>query len=176
MNRPKSNDRRLRLTASVSRRVRLVLVSVAVLVFGAFYLIGYDMPYDRNPEISAPLFTDVVLWFIYVLTALIVVLTAVSVVRELRLRSKDAMADNGVPASRIAWATAGLLAGSLVLAFAFASVEPLRINGREFTSAAWLRLTDMFINTSIILLIAAVGAVAFGMSGLSRKLSSHKRR
>lgn len=176
MNRNTASDTgKRRLTASVSHRVRLVLVSIAVVVFGLFYLVGYDLPFDENPEVSAPLFTDLVLWFIYVLLAAITIVTAVSVVCEIRVRSKDTMMTNGVPAARIAWFAACLLLGGLALTFAFSSVEPLRINGRLFDSALWLRMTDMFINTSILLITVAVAAVAFGMSGLNRRLYSRKR-
>ena len=32
------------------------MIGLAVLVFGLFYLIGYDLPFDENPDFNAPLF------------------------------------------------------------------------------------------------------------------------
>ena len=48
----------------VSTRVLYVLVALAVVVFGAFFLIGYDQPYEDDPQFNAPVLTDVVLVFI----------------------------------------------------------------------------------------------------------------
>lgn len=162
--------------ARISGRVLVTLITLSAVIFGAFYLIGYDLPFDEEPQFTAPLLTDAVMWYIYVLTAGALVVTAVSVVREIRMRAKDGKMENGVPATRIAWSITALLMASLALTFALGSTEPLRINGREFSSGTWLRITDMFINTATILLVTAIAAVAFGMTGLNRKLSERIRR
>lgn len=169
-------DRKLSRVARVSVRVLATLISLTVVIFGAFYLVGYDMPSLDDPRFTAPLLTDMLLWYIYVLVFVTLVITVVSVVHDLRLRAKDNIIANGVRASRIAWLTAALLAVSLVLTFALGSSEPLSVNGRVFSSAIWLRLTDMFINTSIVLFVVAIVAVAFGMTGLNRKLPNRLRR
>lgn len=152
-------------------RIRTVLVALTAALFAAFYLIGYDMPFAADPQFTAPLFTDAVIWFIYVLVVLAVMVTAVSVVCEIRVRRHSALMSGGVPAGRIAWGTAALLAVAVTLTFAFGSTEPLEVNGRMFTSHLWLRLADMFINTSVVLTFVATVAVAFGMSGLNRRMN-----
>ena len=51
------------------------------------------------------------------------------------------------------WLAVGLLAGSLAVTFLLGSSEPLSVNGRPFSDALWLRLSDMFINTSVFLIV-----------------------
>jgi len=36
----------------LSQRVFYVLVGLCVVVFGLFYVVGYDMPYVFNPELQ----------------------------------------------------------------------------------------------------------------------------
>lgn len=72
---------------------------------------------------------------------------------------------------RITVATVVLFVVTLALSFAFGSTDPLPVNGHMFSSSLWLRLADMFIVTSAVLITVAVAAVAFGMSGLNRKLN-----
>lgn len=154
----------------VSTCVLYVLVAVAAAVFGAFFLVGYDRPYDENPEFNAPLLTDAVLVFIYVLVAAAVVLAVASAVVGFRRRDRAAAVVNNVPAAKITWGTAALLVGCLAVTFVTGSAEPVLVNGVEYADTFWLKATDMFINTSIVLLVVAVCGVAFGVSGYNRKL------
>ncbi len=154
----------------VSTRVLYVLVALAVAVFGAFFIIGYDEPYADNPQFNAPVLTDVVLVFIYVLVVVAVVLVVVAACISFRRRDRAAAVVNNVPAAKITWAVAVLLAASLVVTFALGSSEPVLVNGVEYADVFWLKATDMFINTSIVLLVVAVCGVAFGVSGYNRKI------
>lgn len=154
----------------VSTRVLYALVALAVVVFALFFAIGYDRPYENDPSFNAPLFTDVVLLFIYVLVAGACVAAVCSLVRALRKRGGDSNVVNNLPAAKIKYATFGFTAVLLVLTFLLGSVEPVTVNGVKFTDAVWLKLTDMFLNTSLLLLVVAAAGVAFGLSGRSRKL------
>ena len=57
----------------------VALVVLAVVVFGAFFLIGYDVPFEDNPEFNAPRLTDLVLVFIYVLVLLAAILAVTAI-------------------------------------------------------------------------------------------------
>ena len=46
---------------NISQRIFYLLIGLAVLVFGLFFLVGYDMPFVENPDFNAPLFTDVLI-------------------------------------------------------------------------------------------------------------------
>ena len=45
----------------------------------------------------------------------------------------------------------------------------MMVNGAHFTDAFWLRVTDMFVNTSLSLLVIAAGVVIFGATRYYRK-------
>lgn len=155
----------------LSGYVLVVLIALAVLLFGAFYLFGYNNPYEEDANFNAPLFTDALMVFVYVLGTVAVVVAVVSIVRSVKQHSVGDYESNGVPAAKIVYSTVALLVVSMILTFAFGSSEPLDVNGVKFTETALLKMTDMFINTSIILGVVAVAAVVFGMSGYNRKLN-----
>ena len=81
---------------------------------------------------------------------------------------------NNIPAAKIAWGTVGLLVASLLATFLLGSAEPVQVNGVAYTDVFWLKATDMFINTSLVLLLVAVCGVAFGLSGYCRKMGIRK--
>ena len=45
----------------ISQQVFYIMIGLAVLVFGLFFLVGYDLPFEENPDFNAPLFTDVLI-------------------------------------------------------------------------------------------------------------------
>lgn len=160
-----------KLTAEqVSTRVLYALVSLTVIVFSAFFFIGFDIPYEEAPQFNAPLLTDTVLTFIYLLIAATAVIAAVGVVAGLRHRNKSSAVVNNIPAARIAYATVALLCLSLIVTFMLGSTEPVSVNGTDYTDTFWLRATDMFIGTTAVLLTVAAGGVIFGISGYNRKV------
>lgn len=159
----------------VARRVFLLLIVTVAVVFAAFYLVGYSMPYEDNASYNAPLLTDVLIWLVYILIGMAAVLTAVSVAAGIKAHSAEDVTVSGLPAARIAYTTAGVVAGVLLLTFALGSSTPVQANGMTYDSAVWLRLSDMFIHTSEILIGVAVACVAFGVSGLARRGKSAKK-
>ena len=44
-------------TEKLSHRVLYVLTAVIAVVFCLFYFVGYDQPFEDNPEYNAPQFT-----------------------------------------------------------------------------------------------------------------------
>lgn len=158
----------------ISGRILIVLIVLSVLVFGAFYLIGYDTPFEEDANFNAPLFTDVVLGYLYFLLFACLVVSVVSVVRGLRQRDASTKIVNGIPAFKIAYGSVALLVASMALTFAFGSSEPVRVNGVAYTDTFWLKATDMFINTSIILIVVALAAVGYGLLGYNRRLHIRK--
>ena len=62
----------------------------------------------------------------------------------------------------------------MLITFLLGSAEPVTVNGVEFADTFWLKATDMFINTSLVLLLVAVCGVAFGLSGYCRKMGIRK--
>ena len=145
----------------ISQRVLYVTVALSVVVFLAFYLVGFDLPYTADPSFKAPLLTDVLLGFMGILFGL-----AVYGVR--RANSREGLT-NGIPSRKIAWITYGVTFLILVLTFVFGSTQAMSVNGQMFSDAFWLRMSDMFVNSSLLLLVLAAGVVAFGATRYYRK-------
>lgn len=156
-------------TDRLSGMVLMAIIAVTAVLFAAFYLVGFDTPFADDANFNAPVLTDVLLVFIYLLLAIAIAAAAVAVARGLRIRDKAESVVNGVPASRIARSSAILLGATLVVTFALGSAEPMGINGVQYTDVFWLKASDMFINTSGVLLLVAVLAVVYGLSGRNRK-------
>ena len=51
----------------LSHAVLVVLVVITVIVFAAFWLVGFNMPFMDDPRFNAPLLTDVVIAFVYLM-------------------------------------------------------------------------------------------------------------
>jgi len=101
----------------------------------------------------SPAIADVVLWLMYLVIIAAIGVTVYSVWHGMRNRRKGDDIINGVPAGRIGWCVAIALVACLVLTFLLGSTSPVMTNGTRFTDVFWLKTTDMFIYTSILLII-----------------------
>ncbi len=156
-------------TERISRRVLLPLIIAAVVVFVAFWTIGFNISLGDGSTYSTPLLTDVLLAFIYIVCCLAVVTMFVGMVSGWRKRSRDRGIVNGIPSRLIGWSVAVGLLFILVLTFIFGSSEPIRSNGRLFDSWFWLRTSDMFVNSSLLLMLVAVLLIGWGKVKRFRK-------
>ena len=156
-------------TEKISQRVFYVLIGLSVLVFGLFFLVGYGMPFEENPDFNAPLFTDVLLVLMWLLLLLTLGLSVYSIVKGYRLSVKEEKMRNGIPENKIFRFTWLFTLGLLVVTFLVGSSVPMLINGSEFGDWMWLKVSDMFVTTSILMLLAAFGAVIFGATRYIRK-------
>ena len=93
---------------------------------------------------------DVLLWLMYIVLAVAMLVSAYSVWHGLRNRRKGDDIINGVPAGRIGWCVA---VGFVLVTFLLGSSDPVVTNGERFADVFWLKATDMFIYTSILLII-----------------------
>ena len=150
--------------------LKIGLVAISAVVFIAFWSVGYDMPYEEDADFNAPLLTDMLLGFIYLLTVVAIGVTVYSIVHGIKTRGRQSLTENGVPAGRITIITWGVTFALLAITFALGSTDPIKVNGKDFCEGIWLRLSDMFIVSSGIMILLAIAAVAFGMSGYSRRM------
>ncbi len=116
---------------------------------------------------ESPVFIDVLLGCIYVLLIATLGLTVWSMVRSLTMRERPSKVQ-GIPARRIAWGVFALLVATLALTCLLADTTPMTINGHAFTDTFWLRVSDMLINSSLILMIVAIVCTILGMWGVGR--------
>ena len=152
----------------ISQKVFRLMIGLAVLVFGLFYLIGYDLPFDENPDFYAPLFTDVLIFLMWLFLIGGVGLAVYSMVKDYRSGKSEAVV-NGVPVRRIFRITWLILLAVLVLTFFLGGSDPMLINGENYADWLWLKLSDMFVITSLLMLLAGIGAVCFGATRYIRK-------
>ena len=152
----------------ISQKVFRLMIGLAVLVFGLFYLIGYDLPFDENPDFNAPLFTDVLIFLMWLFLIGGVGLAVYSMVKDYRSSKSEAVV-NGVPVRRIFRITWLTLLAVLVLTFLLGGSDPMLINGENYADWLWLKLSDMFVITSLLMLLAGIGTVCFGATRYIRK-------
>jgi len=153
----------------LSQRVFYVLVGLCVVVFGLFYVVGYDIPYIFNPDLNAPMFTGVVIDTMYVLLFLAVACTLWSAFKGVKAVGKSDGIVNNVPSRAISYAVFAGTAALLLLTLLFGSSAELVVNGSLFSNKLMLKLSDMFIYTIGILLFVAFAAVVFGFTRYYRK-------
>ena len=137
----------------ISQAVLYAVVGLAVVVFALFRFVGYDTPYYDNPELNAPLLTDV-LW---------------AACRSFGKNHSAAKVVNGIHAARLARIVVAVVVLTLAATFMLGSTHPITVNGEAYADAFWLRTAAMFVDSSLLLIAVAVGAVVFGTTRSVRK-------
>ena len=156
-------------TEKISSRVLYVLTGLVVVVFALFYLVGFYMPYLPEPSFNAPIFTDGVIFLMAVLLLTAVSVAVVSITKTVRKTGKGEAVSNGIPVRKISIAIISVTIVLLALTFLSGPTGGLLINGNNFTDTLWLKMADMFINTSLILIVIAVVSVLYGATRYYRK-------
>ncbi len=164
---------RKRTSERISQTVLYAIVGLTAVVFALFRLVGYDIPYFDNPELNAPLLTGVLIAFMLLLTVVAVVIALLAACRSLRKNRRAAKVVDGIHAARLARIVVAVVAVILTATFALGSTHPVAVNGAAYEDNFWLRAADMFVNSSLLLIAVAVGAVAFGAT---RSVRRHKKQ
>lgn len=153
----------------ISQRVLYVLIGIAALVFVLFFSVGFYTPFAENPAFNAPLLTDALIVFMWILLGLTVLVMLSSVFHTVKTISVKQRVVNGIPTYKITIAVFGTTFLCLVLSFLFGSSESMVINGATYADKFWLKASDMFVTSSLVLLLAAIGASVFGATRYYRK-------
>lgn len=112
---------------------------------------------------------DIELVVIYLVILVTTVITIWSAIRSLKKHDRSQNIVNNIPVTKIAYGVTALLVVCLLLTFLLGSSKPIQLGEKLYTDSFWLKISDMFIYTSGILIVVAVGCFIYGMSGLSRK-------
>ena len=155
----------------ISSRVLLACVTLIVVCFAAFLLIGYDNPVGDNNE---PMLTDVIMWLMYLLILATAALTVWSAIRSAQnSKGNDPAATTGVPGGKITLFTAGLTIVSLIIGWVCGLGEKaFTASDGTVTSAGWVTVADVFMVSMGILFLAAAIAVIVSMTGIATKSAS----
>lgn len=155
---------------TISHRMFAALSVATFVVFLLFWFIGYDTPYDEDANFVAPLFTNLLLVFIVLVVLLAVGIVVWSVEKSLKDRGKGERVVNNIATKKISYCTIGLTLLLLIATFGLGSSESLSVNGMEYSDAWGLRVADMFVNTSLILVaISVVAIIVFTILNSRRK-------
>ena len=153
----------------ISQRVFYVLIGIAALVFVLFFSVGFYTPFAENPAFNAPLLTDALIVFMWILLGLTVLVMLLSVFHTVKIISVKQRVVNGIPTYKITIAVFGTTFLCLVLSFLFGSSDSMVINGTTYADKFCLKASDMFVTSSLVLLLAAIGASVFGATRYYRK-------
>jgi hypothetical protein len=155
-------------TEKISSYVLYAIIALTAIIMALFFGVGYNMISDVDGSMNAPLCTNLLLFFMYFLVVVTVIVTVLSIVHSSRLgnRVKD---DFGVPSRKITLFVCALLVVSLIVTFAFGSSTPVKTSEGIYRSVFWLKITDMFIYTTAVLLVVAIAGLFVSMRSLVRK-------
>ena len=156
-------------TERLSTRVLYVLVGIIGVVVILFWLVGFSLPFDDDPNFTAPLFTNLLLVLMYILAFTGIVVGIWSVYRTLKVRGESESVDNNIPTRKLSYTIVFTTIASLLLFFLVGSSQPMRINGISYTDGFWLKVSDMFIYTSLLMIIAGMCVAAYGATKYNRK-------
>ncbi|MDY3090686.1 MAG: hypothetical protein SOW66_06190 [Porphyromonas sp.] len=134
----------------------LVLAGISLVVFAVFLFGGHTIDAKENKVYN---FTDLLLYWMYALGG-IAILTVLGFV------IKDFVAKLAANPGEALKSIAGVLAlvALLVVTYLIGDDTPLKLNeeAQKFNSTGWLKVTDMWIYSVYVLLIATTGAAILG--------------
>lgn len=139
----------------VSRLVLGALAIVALLIFCLFLFVGFATPSMLVPGFYEPQFTDTLLIYMYVIVTMAVVIMIISIGFGAWKRGWSMKVKCG-PVTAIVVGVLALLVITMLTTFMLADTNAMTIGGKPYEDTLWLRLSDMFINTTLVLLVVAV--------------------
>lgn len=142
----------------LSQTVLYAIVGASAVLFALFYLVGFRRIDDVSANFNAPLFTDVLLVFMWLLVVTTLVLVGWSRMKSVRRRDGDSDPRFRRLRNRLAL---GLGAVCLVLPL-LASKAPMMVNGQLYDNGWWLKTSEVVIDLSLLMLIMAAGAILYG--------------
>lgn len=155
---------------TASQRVLRIIVMLTVVVYLAFFLIGYNHPYADDPDFIEPRLTSVLIFFALLVVVLAVAVTAWAMLSDFRKRASLAKADRRLPTSRLVAVIVALIVVMMLVSYWVGSTAAITVNGKDYADTTKLRLADMFVFTSLALMaIAAVAAAVSTIRSQFRK-------
>ena len=143
-----------------SHRVLYVIIALTVVVFAAFFLIGYDHPFAEDPDFIEPRLTSVLLVFMILIVLLAVGVTVWAIVSAMRKRGKADKTVNRLPVALISTSVVVGTMAVMIVAFLVGSNSAVNVNGKAYDNPTWLRVADMFVISALVLMVLATAAVA----------------
>lgn len=147
----------------VSGSVLYVILAITIIVAGLFFFGGED-PNPLVPDMSQPVYTDSLIYLMYVLLGITIVITLAAAVYQFVMNFIDS------PKAAIkSLASIIVLVGLLIVTWAAGSEQALVMPGYDGAENVpfWLKLTDMFLYT-IYIMMAVLTLLILGF-GIAKK-------
>lgn len=156
----------------LSKRLHYGVIAIIAIVFGAFYLIGYNLPFLEDPTFNAPLMTDAVIWLMILLLIVLLCLVAWSYLMSHK-KGQRSDSQHRIPAKKLSRGIGIMTLILLILSFVFGSTSAIKVNNEMYDSSFWLKTSDMLIFTSLVLMLVAAIAIVFSL--MKNRFKSNKR-
>lgn len=145
----------------VSGSVLYVILAITIIVAGLFFFGGED-PNPLVPDMSQPVYTDSLIYLMYVLLGITIVITLAAAVYQFVMNFIDS------PKAAIkSLASIIVLVGLLIVTWAAGGEQALVMPGYDGAENVpfWLKLTDMFLYTIYIMMAVLILLIlGFGIS------------
>jgi amino acid transporter len=126
----------------ISTWVLSALFAISIIIFGIFFFVGFDTPWEDNPKMKDPQFIDLLLWFNYIMIGCTLVITIISAIMQI-VQGSSIANEKGIAGhtNTIAW---GVLVIALVAGFFIGKgdTEELLANGKSWNPADPENVTD----------------------------------
>lgn len=143
----------------ISSWTLIACVAVSLVVFGLFYFGGNDEPY--RGEYWTPTYTGLLLQWQYILFGIAVVVAAVLGLWQF-ISSFKTNPKGGI----MGLVVLALFAAMLIITFTIGNGEPLtnilNEDGQRFNTPQWLKITDMWLYSTYIMVVLIVIAIIAG--------------
>lgn len=158
----------------ISTYTLLGLIVLSIVMFVAFFTIGWDNTDEMIGSSSVPLLTDAILGYMYLLVVATAAACVWAVCHSIACnKGNDSAATTGVPGKKITLSTIVLLVAALAVGACLNLDETaFTSTSGTVTSATWMIISDAFLVSIGILFVAAVIAVAVSMSGVLMKTAT----
>ena len=151
-----------KLSYKVSYYIFYVLIALILVVLGLFFCVGYNNPVG---EYNAPEHTETLLFLMYGMLGVCVIVTVFGSLAQFITGLKDD--PKGAMKTLL---FVGLFVAVLVVSYSLGSDAPVvQGDGKEFTDATWLKLTDMTLYAIYFLVAVASISTIVNLSGIIKK-------
>ena len=153
--------------SKIASIVYYVLLALSAVVFVLFFCVGFGNQ-ESLPSgfYKSPQFTDLLMWWMYILVAVCTVCTIAGAVT-----AKGGKVDSQMPVwgDTLAKVSLWLFVPVLVITWFLGSKAPIMTGTGLYEDAFWLQATDAIIYTVYVLLFVTAVALIASLSGMFKK-------
>ncbi|MDD7273482.1 MAG: hypothetical protein SOZ07_02000 [Prevotella sp.] len=140
---------------TISQRVLYGLIAFIAIAFVAFFFVGFNGADSGNELLGAPLLIDVLLYMIYSVLLSAVGCIAFSSCKSIKSALKNKQSYQFNREHKNSFIIFGGLFLCLFVSYLLAPSTSFSHNGMVYADTFWNKIADMFVTTSIIIMLLA---------------------